>query len=181
MFLLDWINYILQALGLSNKEARIVVLGLDNAGKSTLVHKLCKNEVRAFVPTTKAQAQTFTLGGVEFTAWDLGGHEQVRDLWEEYYAGADGIVFMVDSADAARLGEAKKELKELLAHDALDGVPLLVLGNKSDLPASKRRAELLQGLGLDLDTDERPMELVMSSLIAGTGYPEGFRWLSGHL
>ena len=128
MFLLDWINYILQALGLSNKQARIVVLGeslftrmmrktrtfvhthstvsrtglyaqfldthmlsfltwkmagsfftgLDNAGKSTLVHKLCKNEVRAFVPTTKAQAQTFTLGKVQFTAWDLGGHEQVK-------------------------------------------------------------------------------------------------------
>mmetsp|Transcript_3206 Transcript_3206/g.6351 ORF Transcript_3206/g.6351 Transcript_3206/m.6351 type:complete len:182 (+) Transcript_3206:85-630(+) len=181
MFLLDWINYILQALGLSNKQARIIVLGLDNAGKSTLVHKLCKNEVRAFIPTTKAQAQTFTLGGVEFTAWDLGGHEQVRDLWEEYYTGADGIVFMVDSADTARFGEAKKELKELLKHEALEGTPLLVLGNKSDMPGSKGRAELLEGLGLDLDADERPMELVMASLIASTGYPAGFQWLSGYL
>jgi GTPase SAR1 family protein len=58
---------------------------------------------------------------VQFTAWDLGGHEQVRDLWEEYYAGADAIVFMVDSADKSRLPEAKRELGDLLKHEAVDG------------------------------------------------------------
>ena len=54
--------------------------GLDNAGKSTLLHKLCNQEVRAFVPTTKAHAKTFSLGSITFTAWDLGGHEQVRHV-----------------------------------------------------------------------------------------------------
>mmetsp|Transcript_22676 Transcript_22676/g.55995 ORF Transcript_22676/g.55995 Transcript_22676/m.55995 type:complete len:182 (-) Transcript_22676:349-894(-) len=181
MFLLDWINAILQALGLSNKQARIVVLGLDNAGKSTLVHKLCKNEVRAFVPTTKAQAQTFTLGKVQFTAWDLGGHEQVRDLWEEYYAGADAIVFMIDSADRERFAESKQELDELLKHEALGETPLLILGNKDDLQESVGKEPLLDALDVDLDADERPMQIFMCSLIAGTGYAEGFKWLSNYL
>lgn len=58
---------------------------------------------------------------------------QVRDLWEEYYAGADAIVFMVDSADAERFKESKEELKELLKHEALDNTPILILGNKEDL------------------------------------------------
>ena len=77
MFLFRWLDAILQALGLKNKQARIIILGLDNAGKSTLVHKLCTNEVRLFVPTIKAHSKVFTLGRIEFTAWDLGGHEQV--------------------------------------------------------------------------------------------------------
>ena len=76
-FLFRWFDAILQVLGLKNKQARIIIVGLDNAGKSTLVHKLCTNEVRSFVPTIKAHSKTFTLGRIEFTAWDLGGHEQV--------------------------------------------------------------------------------------------------------
>ena len=134
MFLLEWFSSLLRLLGLSSKKARIVILGLDNAGKSTLLHKLCSDELRAFVPTTKAHAKTFSLGSITFTAWDLGGHEQVRDLWEEYYAGADAIVFLVDSADPARFDEAKSEMDQLLAADELTDVPILVLGNKCDIP-----------------------------------------------
>ncbi len=77
-FLLRWLEAFLQALWLKNKEARIIIVGLDNAGKSTLVHKLCTNEVKSFVPTIKAHSKTFTIGQVRFTAWDLGGHEQVQ-------------------------------------------------------------------------------------------------------
>ena len=80
IFLFRWFDAILQVLGLKNKQARIIIVGLDNAGKSTLVHKLCTNEVRSFVPTIKAHSKTFTLGRIEFTAWDLGGHEQVPVL-----------------------------------------------------------------------------------------------------
>ena len=88
---------------------------------------------------------------------------------------------MVDSADKERFSEAKRELAELLKADALEGVPLLVLGNKSDSEQSQDRGKLLDALGVDLDEGERPMELYMSSLINGTGYTQGFQWLSGHL
>jgi GTP-binding protein SAR1 len=152
IFLFRWFDAILQALGLKNKQARILIVGLDNAGKSTLVHKLCTNEVRSFVPTIKAHSKTFTLGRIEFTAWDLGGHEQVissfllffdrflscyfmqvRDLWEEFYSNADAVVFMVDSADKQRFDEAKGELYQILESDELKSVPILILGNKNDL------------------------------------------------
>jgi GTP-binding protein SAR1 len=69
-FLFRWFDATLQVLGLKSKQARIIIVGLDNAGKATLLHKLCTNDVRSFVPT-------FTLGGIKFTTWDLGGHEQV--------------------------------------------------------------------------------------------------------
>mmetsp|Transcript_6058 Transcript_6058/g.9030 ORF Transcript_6058/g.9030 Transcript_6058/m.9030 type:complete len:182 (+) Transcript_6058:78-623(+) len=181
MFLVDWLTTLLRLLGLSSKKARIIILGLDNAGKSTLLHKLCSNEVRAFVPTTKAHAKTFSLGSITFTAWDLGGHEQVRDLWEEYYSGADAIVFMVDSADHERFDESKNEMLQLLAADNLMDIPVLVLANKNDMPNSAGKLELSESLGLRDADENRDIDIFSCSVLHGTGYVEAFRWLSARL
>uniref|UniRef100_A0A7S4V1V8 Uncharacterized protein n=1 Tax=Cryptomonas paramaecium TaxID=2898 RepID=A0A7S4V1V8_9CRYP len=187
-FLFQWIESLLQALGLKNKSARIVVVGLDNAGKSTLVHKLCTNEVRSFVPTTKAHNKTFTLGRIEFTAWDLGGHEQVRDLWEDFYSTADAIVFMIDSSDTQRFSEARSELDKILESDSLRSVPILILGNKTDLEGSEERENIIESLNVRKffsgeveDDEDRPLQVFMCSLVASTGYVEGFQWLSKQL
>ncbi|KAJ1478348.1 GTP-binding protein [Baffinella frigidus] len=179
MWLWSWIASLLQALGLSSKEAKIVILGLDNAGKSTLLHKMCNNEVRSFVPTVKAHSRTFSLGRVNFTAWDLGGHEQVRDLWEEYYSSADAMVFMVDCADAQRFDEARVELSRLLKVEEAADVPVLILANKSDVEGSKTRHEVMQAL--DVDDLDRDLEVFSCSLVTGGGYIEAFRWLTARL
>mmetsp|Transcript_45511 Transcript_45511/g.106918 ORF Transcript_45511/g.106918 Transcript_45511/m.106918 type:complete len:182 (+) Transcript_45511:225-770(+) len=181
MWLFDWIQAILQALGLASKEARIVILGLDNAGKSTLLHKLCDNQLRSFVPTVKAHSRTFSLGKIKFTAWDLGGHEQVRELWEEYYSGADAVIFMVDSADRGRLGEAKRELGKILEVEEMAGVPILVLANKNDLHGSAGIGELGGLLGVEDAVDARDLEVFSCSLVSGAGYLEGFQWLSARI
>merc|ERR1712070_1154196 len=111
MFFLSWLWALLVR---RNRTAKVVILGLDNAGKTTLLHKLKTGLVKSFIPTHRAHVESFAFGNVNFTAWDLGGHEAVRSLWEEYYTEGDALVFVVDSADDERLPEARKELHGVL-------------------------------------------------------------------
>jgi len=112
----------------------MLLLGLDNAGKTTLLHKLQYGWIRSFIPTQRAQLEEITLGNVVFRTWDLGGHEQVRNLWRDYFFEADAVVFVVDIADQSRIHEAREELDGLLKDEGLAGVPIVILANKTDLP-----------------------------------------------
>ncbi|CAM9791825.1 unnamed protein product, partial [Ectocarpus fasciculatus] len=118
-------------------------------------------------------------------AWDLGGHEAVRYLWFDFLSDSHAIVFMVDSADGERLEEAHWELSEMLSDANLDGVPVAVLYNKSDLPdAALCRPPVLVGREqLDLERLEarRPIKTFVTSVLKGEGYPDAFRWLGSHL
>ena len=136
------LSTILDALGFGDLlagnvplDATLVVLGLDNAGKTTLLHRMRTGEFKQFVPTERAMPHSgegFVVeaagngsdgrdggGTVSFCAWDLGGHEAVRHLWEDYiYSGEDGcqgVVFCVDAADLSRIVEARDELVELVS------------------------------------------------------------------
>merc|ERR1719223_1941073 len=88
------------------------------------------------------------LGRVRFRAWDLGGHEQVRSLWNEYFFETDAVIFMVDAADQDRFAEAREELSSLMEDEHLKQTPFLVLGNKTDLADAVSRDELITALGL---------------------------------
>ncbi|CAM9927402.1 unnamed protein product [Ectocarpus sp. 12 AP-2014] len=186
MSLFAWLREIglrlLSTLGLYNKKGTVVLLaGLDNSGKSTLLHRLSQGQVTALQPTERPHIDEFQLGGVSFKAWDLGGHEAVRYLWFDFLSDSHAIVFMVDSADGERLEEAHWELSEMLSDANLDGVPVAVLYNKSDLPDAWP-AEKLEGM-LDLARLEarRPIKTFVTSVLRGEGYPDAFRWLGTHL
>jgi GTP-binding protein SAR1 len=129
-------------VGPGGRARRILLLGLDNAGKTTLLGVLAHNHVRQHAPTQRPHADTFSVRGARFDAHDLGGHAQVRRLWREYCAEVDGVVFVVDLHDAARFGEARDELRALCAAgDALPAsVPLLIVANKCDLFAGNEHA-----------------------------------------
>jgi GTP-binding protein SAR1 len=142
-------------------------------------------------PFSTAANEEIQIEKIRFRAFDMGGHEQAREIWRNYYAEVNAIIFMVDASDIDRLSEAKKELDGLLSDDSLSHVPVLVLGNKIDLPTAASEDFLRSAIGLmNLTTGKgrsnagkeiRPIEVFMCSVVRKMGYGEGFKWLSNYL
>ncbi|KAM3859694.1 small COPII coat GTPase SAR1B [Diretmus argenteus] len=195
-FLFDWIyrgfSGVLQFLGLYKKTGKLVFLGLDNAGKTTLLHMLRDDRLGQHVPTLHPTSEELTIAGMTFTTFDLGGHVQARRVWRNYLPAVNGVVFLVDCADCDRLTESKIELDALLGDETIVNVPLLVLGNKIDRPEAISEGALRGALALDgqctgkgsvclKDLNVRPLEVFMCSVLRKQGYGEGFRWLSQYI
>jgi ADP-ribosylation factor-like protein 8 len=130
-------------------EMDITMIGLQNAGKTSLLRVLAGGEFTVdSIPTVGFNMKRVQKGHVTLKCWDLGGQPRFRSMWERYCRGVNAMVFIVDSADRDALPVAREELKLLLEKPALEGIPLLVLGNKSDLQNKMSVDELIEALNL---------------------------------
>lgn len=194
---------ILDSLGFAGKEGSLIVLGLDNAGKTTFLYRLqTGGDLRSFPPTDRPSVQQFSIktGGnsitssgtnIRFTAWDLGGHEAVRHLWEDYVV-AESIsvaIFIIDAADTERLEEAAYELDSLICgqQGLLANVPVAILLNKCDLQEAMSTDEICTRIEFERLKEEHAtgntgeLNIFRISVLNGEGFEEAFRWMSGFL
>jgi len=182
-YITGFFKTVLGYLGLYSKKANLVFLGLDNAGKTTLLHMLKHDKVTQSKPTYHPCSEELKMGNLRLNTFDLGGHESARKIWQDYFPTVDGIVFLVDSADPERFPEAKKELEEVCSTPVLEKIPIVVLGNKVDKKGAVQEYELKDALDLNSLTSKgnRPMELFMCSITQKAGYPQALEWISKHL
>jgi len=180
----------------------VLMLGLDAAGKTTILYRLkYSTSVVATIPTIGFNVETVEFEKLKFTVWDVGGQDRSRKLWSHYFRGNEGIIFVIDSTDVDRLappstamgadreplllaGEkerttAKDEIEYLMTHEELQGLPLLVLANKQDLPSALSSEEISSRLDLQrLDQQSRKWHVQPTCASSGQGLAEGFHWLS---
>merc|ERR1712038_1574961 len=139
---------LLRSMKRDEREARILVLGLDNAGKTTILKKLSEEDITHIMPTQGFNIKSLVHEGFKLNVWDIGGQKTIRPYWSNYFESSDALVYVIDSSDSRRLEESGQELKELLAEDKLGGVPLLVFANKQDLLQAVPADEIAANLNL---------------------------------
>jgi len=159
------------------KEARILMVGLDAAGKTTVLYKLKLGELVTTIPTIGFNVETVQYKNIHFTVWDVGGQDKIRPLWRHYYQNTQAVIFVVDSNDKERVGEASEELQKMLREDELREAALLVLANKQDLPNAMSVAEVTDKLGLH-SMRNRKWYIQACCATSGDGLYEGLDWLS---
>eukprot|EP00301_Raphidiophrys_heterophryoidea_P022664 c6772_g1_i1.p1 GENE.c6772_g1_i1~~c6772_g1_i1.p1 ORF type:complete len:181 (+),score=42.23 c6772_g1_i1:86-628(+) len=162
------------------RDCRILMVGLDAAGKTTILYKLKLGEIVTTIPTIGFNVETVEYKNISFTVWDVGGQDKIRPLWRHYYQNTQGLIFVVDSNDRERIGEAADELKKMLNEDELRDAIVLVFANKQDLPNAMPVNELTSKL--DLTNWRRNKWYVQSTCATtGDGLYEGLDWLSNNI
>ena len=210
------------------KDVRILMVGLDAAGKTTILYKLKLGEIVTTIPTIGFNVETVEYKNISFTVWgaarrsnpappfrlhpstlartplpprppsrlplprrldaspvpflsaDVGGQDKIRPLWRHYYQNTQGVIFVVDSNDRDRVGEARDELHRMLNEDELREAILLVFANKQDLPNAMNAAEITDKLGLH-SLRQRNWYIQSTCATTGDGLYEGLDWMSSSL
>jgi len=154
-------------------------LGLDNAGKTTILRKFCGEPIDTIEPTLGFNIQTLQHAGYNLNLWDVGGQKSIRAYWRNYFESTDGLIWVVDSADRMRLELCKEELKKLLQQERLAGASLLIFANKQDVAGALSANEIANVL--ELETSEqfknRHWNILACSAMTGEGLVEGVDWI----
>ncbi|KAL2632788.1 hypothetical protein R1flu_004267 [Riccia fluitans] len=162
------------------EETKILLLGLESAGKSSCLAFLCNEDLAKIVPTRGFIIKSLLHDSYRLNIWDVGGQRSLRPYWINCVTRADALIYVVDSADRDRHKEAANELSQLLAEQRFIGVPLLVFANKQDLLNALSAAELLEVLELSLVVD-RSVFVQPCSGKFGDGTNDGMEWIMDQL
>ncbi|XP_058474153.1 E3 ubiquitin-protein ligase TRIM23 isoform X1 [Solea solea] len=162
-------------------EIRVVTLGLDGAGKTTILFKLKQDEFMQPIPTIGFNVETVEYKNLKFTIWDVGGKHKLRPLWKHYYLNTQAVVFVIDSCHRDRLMEAHSELAKLLTEKELRDALLLIFANKQDVPGAVSVEEMTELLSLHKLCCGRSWHIQGCDARSGMGLHEGLDWLSRQL
>merc|ERR1712050_607266 len=171
----NWFSTVFSSL-FGQKELRILILGLDGAGKTTILYRLQVGEVVTTIPTIGFNVETVTYKNLKFQVWDLGGQTSIRPYWRCYYSNTDAVIYVVDSCDRDRMGIRKQELLAMLDEEELRSSILLVFANKQDMDQAMSPAEIAKELGL-ASIKNRKWQIFKTSALRNIGLAEGMEWL----
>ena len=165
---------------LGKREVRILMTGLDGAGKTPILYQLKMGETLKTIPTIGFNVETLDYKGLIFTVWDVGGQDKIRVLWKHYYENTDGLIFVVDSNNRDRIEDAGEELKKMLAEEELKDCVVLVMANKQDLNGALSPNDVTDKMGME-QLEGRSWFVQGTSAVTGQGLKEGLDWLTGVL
>ena len=165
---------------LGKKDVRILMVGLDAAGKTTILYQLKMGETVKTIPTIGFNVETLDYKGLNFTVWDVRGQDKIRVLWKHYYQNTDGLIFVVDSNDRDRIDDAAEELKKMLAEEELKDCCVLIMANKQDLNGALAPNEVTEKLGMG-QLKGRQWLVQGTCATNGQGLKEGLDWMAGVL
>ncbi|XP_020894467.1 ADP-ribosylation factor 6 [Exaiptasia diaphana] len=162
-----------------DREMRILMLGLDAAGKTTILYKLKLGQSVTTIPTVGFNVETVKYKNIKFNVWDVGGQDKIRPLWRHYYTGTQGLIFVVDSADRERIDEARQELHKIILDKEMHNCILLVFANKMDLPDALKPNEVEERMHLSKLRDKKWYVQPICGT-TGDGLYEGLTWLNNN-
>lgn len=160
----------------SKKEVKIVLVGLDNSGKTTILYKLLLNEVVATTPTIGSNVEEVIYKNIHFLMWDVGGQESLRQSWSTYYVNTSAVILVVDSSDRDRLHITSSELQKMMQHESLKGASLLVIANKQDVKGALTPGQISDALKLPTLKD-RAWHIQACCALTGHGVFDGLDWV----
>ncbi|XP_064622490.1 ADP-ribosylation factor-like protein 2 [Lineus longissimus] len=167
---------ILKKMKQKEKEMRLLMLGLDNAGKTTILKKFNGEDIDTISPTLGFNIKTLEHRGFKLNFWDVGGQKSLRSYWRNYFESTDGLIWVVDSADRRRLEDCKKELDGLLLEERLAGATLLVFANKQDLPGALSGEDIKDALDLESNVTHH-WRIQDCSAVTGENLLGGIDWV----
>ena len=163
----------------SRNNFKIIILGIQNAGKTTILYRLSIGQLVKTTPTIGSNVEEISYNNVKLQAWDLGGQESTRSIWDVYFVNTDAIIYVVDSHDET-YDESKTQFYKLLKNDALKNAIILIYANKQDLPGAKSVGDIIQIYELDTIKDHI-WHIQPCSAQTGEGLITGMKWLSDQL
>jgi len=174
------ISKILEFFTKNRNNFKIIILGLQEAGKTTILYRLSLGQFVKTSPTIGSNVEELSYNNVKFQAWDLGGQDSIRPLWEVYYVNTDAVIYVIDSQNDENFEISKSEFHKVLANKNLKNSVILIFANKQDLPGAKNINKIIEDYELSKIKDHI-WHIEPCSAVNGEGLVNGMKWLADQL
>ncbi|KAH9404503.1 PREDICTED: ADP-ribosylation factor-like protein 5B [Rhagoletis zephyria] len=164
----------------THEEHKLIILGLDNAGKTTILYQFLMEEVVHTSPTLGSNVEEVVWKNIHFIMWDIGGQESLRQSWATYYANTEFIIMVIDSNDHQRISYSREELWRMLEHEDLRKASVLIYANKQDIKGCMTVAQISKELNLTA-IKKHKWQIQPCCAISGEGLYQGLEWVAENL